>query len=106
MLRSKGRLFLASDALTRVHFLNRAESKCVPPSVRSNRKTAQIFVGGKKKKTLWHMKLLPLGPDFVGLWCFNNEAVTVQLRQAVMFKGLLCSQFFLFFFFFLQTALE
>ncbi len=32
------------------------------------------------------MKLLPQGPDFLVLWCFNNEAVLDSPAEAVMFK--------------------
>ncbi len=43
---SKGRLFLASALLTRVHGMNRAESKRVSPYGRSDYKAVQIWGGG------------------------------------------------------------
>lgn len=97
---SKGRLFLASTPLTLLHGMNRTESRCVPPYGRSDYKAVQICRGiyyrvkSKTKFQQSHMKLLPQGPAFLVLWCFNNEAALNSPTEAVMFKWPLSSSCF------------
>lgn len=69
----------------------RAENKCVPPYGRSDCEAGQIFlrefITGRESEswisTHWHTKPLPQGPDFLVLWCFNNEAVLDSPAEAV-----------------------
>lgn len=89
---SKGRLFLASALLTRVHGMNRTQSKCVPPYGRSDYKAVQIFRGvyyrAESKTEFQHsgirsFRLKGLISSFSGVLTMRLY-LTVQLRQSCL----------------------
>lgn len=89
---SKGRLFLASALLTRVHGMNRTQTKCVPPYGRSDYKAVQIFRGDyyrAESKTefqhsgIWSFCLKGLISSFSGVLTMRL-CLTVQLRQSCL----------------------